>query len=254
MMKREFLEAMGVEVYQLRSRGSDEMEFEQVNASVEDSPQEAVLEAHIEIDEQKNQLPVADDAKNSFEVDFASLAELANGCTRCQLSRSRTQVVFGSGCETAELMFIGEGPGAQEDQEGLPFVGKAGRLLTSMIAALGFQRDDVYICNVVKCRPPNNRDPHSSEAVSCAPFLRRQIALVQPKVLVALGRVSAQLLLDTEVSLSSLRKQKHKYEDTGIDLVVTYHPAYLLRKPSEKAKSWEDLWYVRQLLEGTSAS
>jgi len=118
-----------------------------------------------------------------------------------------------------------------------------------MITALGLTRDEVYICNVVKCRPPRNRDPSSTEANLCSSYLRRQISLIQPKVIVSLGRVSAQLLLDTEMPLRQLRRQTHKFKETGIDLVVTYHPAYLLRKPTEKAKSWEDLWNVRQLLD-----
>ena len=183
------------------------------------------------------------------ELSLGEIANIASKCRLCALSKERTNVVFGSGSESADLMFIGEGPGAEEDKQGLPFVGKAGQLLTSMIAALGLNRDAVYICNIVKCRPPQNRDPLPIEAKTCTPYLRRQIELIQPKVIVALGRVSAQLLLDSEMPLGGLRRQTYKFKDTDIDLVVTYHPAYLLRKPTEKAKSWEDLWKVRQILQ-----
>ncbi len=182
------------------------------------------------------------------ELDLPAMAKVAEKCELCSLSRRRNRVVFGSGSETADLMFIGEGPGAEEDRQGLPFVGKAGKLLTSMIASLGYAREQVYICNIVKCRPPNNRDPSPTEAKICSAYLKRQIELIKPKVIVALGRISAQLLLDTELPLSHLRRQAHKFQATDIDLVATYHPAYLLRKPTEKAKSWEDLWTVRQLL------
>ena len=179
---------------------------------------------------------------------FSVLASVVSTCQKCSLCESRTNTVFGTGSETADLMFIGEAPGADEDREGLPFVGKAGKLLTSMIAALGFKREEVYISNVLKCRPPGNRDPKPKEAKLCSPYLRRQIELISPKVIVALGRISAQLLLDTELPLFRLRREIHKFYDTDVDLIVTYHPAYLLRKPSEKSKAWEDLWEVQKRL------
>ncbi|MDE0309256.1 MAG: uracil-DNA glycosylase [Acidiferrobacterales bacterium] len=181
-------------------------------------------------------------------MDVRALQVAVAGCQRCQLSKTRTNTVFGAGSLDADLLFIGEGPGHQEDLQGLPFVGRAGKLLTAMIAAVGFERDQVYIANVVKCRPPNNRDPLSDEASACSHYLRRQIEIIRPKVIVALGRVSAQLLLDTDAPLRELRGKPQKYRDTDVDVVVTYHPAYLLRKATEKRKSWDDLWKVRLML------
>lgn len=242
---------MGVDVYRLRPvRGADEKTVAKLELSQESNQSTLDFQQEVppstrteELSEQPARTP--DSLSN---LDMQTLSETASRCERCSLSRTRNRVVFGSGSETADLMFIGEGPGAEEDRQGLPFVGRAGNLLTSMITALGFNRDRVYICNIVKCRPPNNRDPSPIEAKTCTPFLRRQIELIQPKVIVALGRVSAQLLLDTELPLGNLRRKTHKFKDTQIDLVATYHPAYLLRKPTEKAKSWEDLWKVRVLL------
>lgn len=241
---------MGVEVYRLRPQRVLEEDKPSVQPAAADPEQPEIL-----LEQQSEKpIPSVEDTKPAerldsiSDLDLSALSQFTSGCTRCSLSASRNLVVFGSGSETADLMFIGEGPGAEEDRQGLPFVGKAGNLLTSMIYALGFERDDVYICNVVKCRPPSNRDPTPVEAKSCTPYLQRQIELIQPKVIVALGRISAQLLLDTEQPLARLRRQTHKFRETGIDLVATYHPAYLLRKPTEKAKSWEDLWNVRLLL------
>ncbi len=251
MSKRAFLNAMGVEVYRLRPEQGTEDQTVVNSESSPDSDQpmidfnrEVPSENHAQ-DTSGQSVPMTE---SLAQVGMQELHQIASSCERCSLSRTRNSVVFGSGSETANLMFIGEGPGAEEDRQGLPFVGRAGNLLTSMITALGLNRDDVYICNVVKCRPPNNRDPLPVEAKACTPYLRRQIELIRPKVIVALGRVSAQLLLDTEMPLGTLRRQTYKFMDTQIDLVVTYHPAYLLRKPTEKAKSWEDLWNVRVLL------
>ena len=190
----------------------------------------------------------ASSASDIEGMDAQTLQATVAACTKCRLSETRTNTVFGSGSLEADLMFIGEGPGQEEDRQGLPFVGKAGKLLTAMIAALGYERDQVYISNVVKCRPPKNRDPFPEEASACSRYLKRQIEIIKPKVIVALGRVSAQLLLDTEISIGALRGRPQKYHGTEIDVVVTYHPAYLLRRPTEKRKSWDDLWRVRQLL------
>ena len=242
---------MGVEVYRLRPQRTSEKDESSVAPVAGDQEQREIV-----LGEQSTEeiLPSVQKSKTTdifdtiSNLDLSALDEFSSGCTRCSLSGSRNRVVFGSGSENADLMFIGEGPGAEEDKQGLPFVGKAGNLLTSMIYALGYEREEVYICNVVKCRPPNNRDPLPVEAKSCTPYLQRQIELIQPKVIVALGRISAQLLLDTELPLGRLRRQTYKFRDTDIDMVVTYHPAYLLRKPTEKAKSWEDMWNVRLLL------
>ena len=160
-------------------------------------------------------------------------------CTRCPLHKGRNKLVFGDGSPTARLMFVGEGPGADEDAQGLPFVGKAGQLLNNMIAAMGLKREEVYIANVVKCRPPNNRVPEPEEGAKCSPFLFRQIDVVRPEVLVALGATAATWLLGTRQPLAGLRGRVHAMR--GTRLVVTYHPAYLLRDPRQKKEAWADL-------------
>jgi DNA polymerase len=187
--------------------------------------------------------PVADVATMGWK----ELREAARACTACVLCKQRKQAVFGVGNESAPWLFVGEGPGADEDELGDPFVGQAGRLLDSMLAAIGIARGrEAYIANVVKCRPPGNRTPTPEEAQACAPFLDRQIELVAPKLIVALGKSAAIRFLETEASLASLRGRVHRYR--GIPVVVTYHPAYLLRSLPEKAKAWEDLVFARRLL------
>jgi uracil-DNA glycosylase family 4 len=160
-------------------------------------------------------------------------------CTRCALHKGRNKLVFGDGSPTARLMFVGEGPGADEDAQGLPFVGKAGQLLNNMIAAMGLKREEVYIANVVKCRPPGNRVPEPEEGATCSPFLFRQIDVVRPEVLVALGATAATWLLGTRQPLAGLRGRVHTMR--GTRLIVTYHPAYLLRDPRQKKEAWADL-------------
>ena len=173
-------------------------------------------------------------------------------CRACDLCKQRKQAVFGVGSETAPWLFVGEGPGADEDEHGEPFVGQAGRLLDSMLAAIGCQRGrEVYIANVVKCRPPGNRTPTHEEAAACAPFLDRQIDLIGPRLIVALGKTAATRLLGTEASLASLRGRVHRYRD--IPVVVTYHPAYLLRSLPEKAKAWDDLLFARRTLQAAAS-
>ncbi len=174
-------------------------------------------------------------------------------CTRCKLHRlGRTQIVFGVGNPDADLMFVGEAPGQEEDLQGFPFVGRAGQLLTKIIEAIGLRREDVYIANVLKCRPPQNRNPEPDEVASCQPFLRRQIAAVRPKVIVALGSFAARTLLNTEESISRLRGRVYEHE--GAKLVATYHPAYLLRSPDKKRDTWEDMKKVRELLSPRGAA
>jgi uracil-DNA glycosylase len=186
-------------------------------------------------------------------MDWDELRDAVRTCTTCGLCRQRKQAVFGVGAESAAWLFIGEGPGADEDEQGEPFVGQAGRLLDSMLAAIGIKRGrEVYIANVVKCRPPGNRTPTGEEAGACAPYLDRQIELVRPKVIVALGKTAAARLLNTEASLGSLRGKVHDYK--GTPLVVTYHPAYLLRSLPEKAKAWEDLVFARRTLAAAATS
>lgn len=163
-------------------------------------------------------------------------------CQRCKLCKGRSNIVFGVGNPRAELVFVGEGPGAEEDKQGIPFVGAAGQLLTKMIEAMKFSRDDVYICNVVKCRPPNNRNPEPDEIEACEPFLKAQLHSIQPKVIVALGKFAAQTLLRDATAITRLRGQWRTYE--GIPLMPTFHPAYLLRQPGEKKLAWQDLQEV----------
>lgn len=167
-------------------------------------------------------------------------------CSRCKLSRGRRNLVFGAGNPRARLVFVGEGPGAQEDAQGIPFVGAAGQLLTKMIEAMGLSRDEVYICNVIKCRPPGNRNPEPDEVAACSPFLARQIQAIGPEAIVTLGKFAAQTLLETTEPISRLRGRWHRYQ--GIDLLPTFHPAYLLRSPHEKRKAWEDLQQVMRKL------
>lgn len=170
-------------------------------------------------------------------------------CVRCPLGHTRTNFVFGSGNPDADIFFVGEAPGQQEDRQGLPFVGAAGELLTKIIGAIQLSRDDVYICNVLKCHPPNNRDPQPDEVASCEPYLQRQIEIVRPRVICCMGRHAAHALLKTEASLSRLRGKLHQYQ--GIPLIVTYHPAALLRNPGYKRAVWEDVKWVRRLYDGT---
>lgn len=181
---------------------------------------------------------------------WAALESCVAGCQACSLSQGRTQTVFGVGNHNADWMFIGEAPGAEEDARGEPFVGQAGRLLDNMLAAIGLSRSkDVFIANVLKCRPPQNRDPLPAEVGSCEPFLARQIGLVDPRIIVVLGRFAAQSLLRTDASISSLRGRVHGFAagERTVPVVVTYHPAYLLRTPSDKGKSWSDLCLARAL-------
>jgi uracil-DNA glycosylase family 4 len=180
------------------------------------------------------------------------LARFLDGCTRCRLSEKRRSIVVGEGDQTAAVMFIGEGPGAEEDRTGRPFVGQAGRLLDSMIFALGFSRTEVYIGNVVKCRPPNNRDPEAEEMSACSPFLDRQIELIKPSILVALGRIAARRLTGTEKTMGALRGRWTSYR--GIPLMPIFHPAYLLRNQLAKRQTWDDLKLVLKRLEDVSSS
>lgn len=184
-----------------------------------------------------------------------SLEEIRNDlgdCVRCKLSPTRKNIVFGSGNPRAELMFVGEAPGADEDEQGLPFVGRAGQLLTKIIEAMGLKREEVYICNILKCRPPNNRNPEADEIASCEPFLFRQIESVKPKVICALGAFGAQTLLHTTEAIGRLRGKLIDYRGAG--LMATYHPAYLLRNPIEKRKVWEDMQIILDFLQSMQNS
>jgi DNA polymerase len=185
-------------------------------------------------------------SKNAAEA-LVAIREDIGDCTRCKLhTLGRTQVVFGVGNPDADLMFVGEAPGADEDEQGIPFIGRAGQLLTKIIEAINLRRDDVYIANIIKCRPPQNRNPEPDEVASCEPFLFRQIDVIKPKVIVALGKYAAQTLLRRETPISRLRGQVFDYR--GAKLVPTFHPAYLLRNPSSKREVWEDMKLVKRLL------
>jgi DNA polymerase len=212
-MRRYYLDTMGIQVWQSLENPVDDIET-----------------------------PVPENS----DVIWPQLEQAVSSCTACELYSSRTQTVFGVGNKTADLLIIGEAPGRDEDLQGEPFVGRAGQLLNAMLAAIGFQREQVYIANILKCRPPNNRDPKPEEAGACSSWLQQQIELVQPAVILALGRIAAHNLLKTDQSLGALRTKQHDY--AGIPLFVSYHPAYLLRKPVDKRKSWQDLKRIKLLL------
>ena len=178
-------------------------------------------------------------------IDWGPLRERVAGCTLCELCKTRTQTVFGVGNTRAEWLVIGEAPGAEEDRQGEPFVGRAGQLLNAMLLAIGLPRETVFIANILKCRPPGNRDPKPEEVARCLPYLAAQIALLEPKIILAVGRIAAQNLLATDAPLARLRGKLHSFGAANTPLVVTYHPAYLLRTPADKRKAWEDLKFAR---------
>lgn len=185
------------------------------------------------------------------DLDWSALREAVAGCTRCALHQGRTQTVFGVGSEQADWMIIGEAPGAEEDRRGEPFVGRAGKLLDEMLRAIGLDRDTVFIANILKCRPPNNRDPQAEESAACRRYLERQIELVRPKIILAVGRIAAQQLLETDTPVGRLRGKLHHLGE--VPLIVTYHPAYLLRSPTQKRKAWEDLCLAMKIVAGHAA-
>ena len=188
-----------------------------------------------------------DRAAHILGMDWPRLKAAVTGCQSCSLCKTRTNTVFGVGDEQADWLLVGEAPGAEEDAQGEPFVGQAGRLLDNMLASIGLKRGaNVFIANVLKCRPPGNRNPESPEVAQCGPYLHRQIQLIQPKLIFAMGRFAAQSLLQTDATIGSLRGRIHRYR--GVPLIVSYHPAYLLRSLPEKAKAWEDLCFARRTM------
>lgn len=188
-------------------------------------------------------------AARILRMDWSELKAAVKACEACGLRKTCTQTVFGVGDEQADWLLVGEAPGAEEDARGEPFVGQAGRLLDNMLAAIGLARgENVYICNVLKCRPPGNRNPEPFEVAQCSPHLLRQLELIKPKLILAMGRFAVQTLLGTEASIASLRGRLHRYQ--GVPLIVTYHPAYLLRNLPDKAKAWEDLCFARRAIAG----
>ena len=195
--------------------------------------------------EKIEQTLTSDEVKVAASLD--DLKQSVAACTKCDLHRSRTQTVFGVGHPAAEWLIIGEAPGADEDRLGEPFVGRAGQLLTSMLRAMGLAREEVFIANILKCRPPNNRDPNANEINHCSSYLRQQIELIQPKIILVVGRIAAQSLLNVDTPIGKMRGQQHVYQDTAIPVIATYHPAYLLRSPQQKCKAWDDLKFAMQV-------
>ncbi len=211
------------------------------------------VEAPYNLEAPHNLVPPEKRRATILKMDWIELRAAVAACTACALHTTRSKTVFGVGDERASWLLVGEGPGADEDRQGEPFVGQAGKLLDAMLAAIGLQRgNDVYIANIVKCRPPKNRNPEPNEAVSCEPYLTRQIELIQPKLIVALGKVAARNMLGSEASIASLRGKLHRH--AGIPIMVTYHPAYLLRNPADKARAWEDLCFARAAMRALSSA
>lgn len=234
--KGAYLKAMGIDVWLERKQTISDTE-EIIKAVSESAEIKSAKKQIPELNKTKSQA-VELDIKN---LDWQALQSVVADCQLCDLSQTRKQVVFGAGNKNASLMIIGEAPGAEEDHQGQPFVGKSGQLLTAMLTAMGYPRNDVYITNILKCHPLQNRDPSVEESGQCWPYLKRQIELIQPDLILALGSVAAQRLLHSKSTLARLRGQLHYIEDMSVPVVVTYHPAYLLRAPNEKRKAWEDL-------------
>jgi uracil-DNA glycosylase family 4 len=235
------------------SRVKEIAEVAQPQSAKTIEPSEPVLPV---ADDQTGAMPVSEIASESLDdrrvrirnLDWPDLKRCVQDCTACELAATRTQTVLGVGDLQADWLFIGEAPGAEEDRKGEPFVGQAGKLLDNMLAAIGLRRgQNAYIANIVKCRPPGNRDPHPQEIEQCAPFLERQLALIQPKLIMTLGRVAAQTLLETDETIGTLRGKVHRHQ--GIPVIVTYHPAYLLRNLPDKAKAWEDLCLAKRTMQ-----
>jgi uracil-DNA glycosylase family 4 len=245
-LRRQYLQALGVQLWERRSVATPAVTPpEPAAADVGETAGTRDNTGAGGVGRTTVRLPIGNPALAA--MDWKSLEAAVCGCVACTLHNSRTQTVFGVGDRRAQWMFIGEAPGEQEDLQGQPFVGRAGQLLNAMLAAIGFEREQVYIANVLKCRPPNNRDPQIEEIARCEPYLLRQIELVGPRIIIALGRHAAHSLLKTEMPLNKLRGRRLNYH--GIPLVVTYHPAYLLRNPVDKRKVWDDLCLARAVVE-----
>ncbi|MFU8836800.1 MAG: uracil-DNA glycosylase [Thiohalomonadaceae bacterium] len=247
----QYLSAMGIQRWVLREQPEEPGRVDKRSASTsEPVPDKVELSSPLPLGErgegESANIPALPDIAS---LDWEALQQQVAACQHCsELSATRSQTVFGVGNRQAEWLIIGEAPGTEEEQQGEPFVGPAGQLLNAMLAATGLSRPQVYIANVLKCRPPNNRDPHSDETAACLSYLHRQIALIQPRMILLLGRVAAQQLLGSNAKIGELRGQVHRYKN-NIPMIATYHPAYLLRKPGEKRKAWEDLCLARAQLE-----
>ena len=205
------------------------------------------LKAHLERQRELKNAGILVEKHDPKKALTAILQDLGD-CRRCSLSQTRNHLVFGQGSPEAELMFVGEAPGRDEDMQGVPFVGRAGQLLTKIIAAMGKTREQIYIANILKCRPPENRNPNPDEIKVCSPFLKRQIAAIRPKVVCALGTFAAQTMLNTDTSIGKLRGRPHPLDETCV-LIPTYHPAYLLRSPGKKREVWDDMQMIMKLLD-----
>jgi uracil-DNA glycosylase family 4 len=247
-LRREYLAGLGLESWVLRGKTAPSIPPRDLILPIE-APvlREAAAPPGVIVPPPAS--PAARDPSAAREagIDWPELRTRVAACTRCSLCQTRTQTVFGVGNPQAEWLIVGEAPGAEEDRQGEPFVGRAGQLLNSMLRAIGLAREQVYIANVLKCRPPANRDPASGEVAECLPYLEQQIALLKPKLMLAVGRIAAQNLLRTDVTLGRLRQQVHRFGLAQVPLVVTYHPAYLLRTPTDKRKAWEDLKFAREV-------
>ncbi len=234
-----YLEALGIDVYCLRQRVEEEAR--DAGTTGAEAPQ-----AELTPPPPAELTSPPRDTLEASSLDWPSLRQAVSVCTRCRLHETRTQTVFGVGSVEADWMIVGEAPGAEEDRRGEPFVGRAGQLLDQMLRAVGLGRDRVFIANILKCRPPGNRDPSAEEAQACRGWLDRQIALIEPRLILAVGRVAAQALLGSDAPLGRLRGQVHTLRNTEIPVIVTYHPAYLLRSPTQKRKAWADLCLARR--------
>jgi uracil-DNA glycosylase family 4 len=232
LIRKHYLQTMGVQLWRQRSNTNH------VIHSINNSEIESISQTNL----------ITSNNTTDIDATWANLKNEVAACTACDLCKTRTQTVFGVGNQSAKLLIIGEAPGAQEDRQGFPFVGRAGQLLDAMLLGIGLKREQIYIANILKCRPPNNRDPERTEVAKCTPFLQLQLALIQPKLILALGRIAAHYLLNTTTPMNRLRGQQYFYGESKVPLLVTFHPAYLLRSPLEKAKAYDDLLLVLKML------
>lgn len=238
--QRQYLKEMGVDVW-----------VDKDTPVVVDKP---VVEQAIATEKLVGEKPATAAVKPQviLPAELDNLSRQVAACQQCSLHESRTQTVFGVGNPNADWLVIGEAPGADEDKQGEPFVGRAGKLLNSMLLAMGLPREQVFIANILKCRPPNNRDPKPEEVVACESYLRQQIEIIKPKIILAVGRIAAQNLLKVDTPIGKMRGNQYQYPDSDLPVVVTYHPAYLLRSPREKRKVWEDLKMAMRIYKGLS--
>lgn len=238
LLRDQYLQALGIERWALRSRHGSRRGSRQ-------GPRASSAAAQVPAAAPRARTDTPGPAPRAAGAPWEQLRAEVSDCRLCGLCASRTQTVFGVGDLRAEVLVVGEAPGADEDRQGEPFVGRAGQLLNSMLRAAGMPRETVYIANVLKCRPPGNRDPGPAEVASCLPYLHRQIELVAPRLILVVGRIAAQTLLATDTPIGRLRGHMHRFGARGTPLIVTYHPAYLLRSPAEKRRAWADLRAAR---------